>query len=89
MKWHFIFAKQIKNKKKMQMKRNLSGLNRIIRLIIAVVSAILYFTGIVSGVLGIVLLAVAIIMLTTSVAGYCPLKLLTSSCPFRPKKEKL
>ena len=73
----------------MQMKRNLSGLNRIIRLIIAVVSAILYFTGIVSGVWGIVLLAVAIIMLTTSVAGYCPLKLLTSSCPFRPKKEKL
>jgi hypothetical protein len=57
------------------MKRNMSNLDRIIRVVVAAVFAYLYFGGIVSGVLGIVLLVLAVVFLLTSVIAFCPLYL--------------
>ena len=55
------------------MKPNESGLDRIIRVILGVVLLALYFTGTVTGGLGIVLIVVGAIALLTGVVGFCPL----------------
>jgi len=48
-------------------------IDRIIRTILAVVVAILYFTGQISGTAAIILGALAVIFLITSAIGFCPL----------------
>lgn len=55
------------------MKRNMSNLDRIIRLIVAVIFIALYFGGIVTGTLGIILLVLAGIFIMTSIVSFCPL----------------
>ncbi len=55
------------------MKVNMSSADRIIRVIIAVIFAALYFTGTVPGTLGLVLTIVAVVFLLTSLIGFCPL----------------
>jgi len=55
------------------MKRNMSNLDRIIRIILAALFAYLYFGGIVTGVLGIILVVLGVIFLLTSIVGFCPL----------------
>lgn len=47
--------------------------DRIIRVIIAAIVAVLFFTGIISGVLGIVLLVLAGVFVLTSLVSFCPL----------------
>ena len=47
--------------------------DQIVRVLIAVVVAALFFTNVISGVLGIVLLAVAGIFVLTSVVSFCPI----------------
>lgn len=55
------------------MKRNMSNTDRIIRVLLAVLFATLYFGGIVGGTLGIILLVLAGIFLLTSIVAFCPL----------------
>ncbi len=55
------------------MKKNVSNMDRIIRVIIAIIFASLYFTGKVSGTFGIILLVVGIVFLLTSIISFCPL----------------
>lgn len=55
------------------MKKNMGTADRVIRVLIAAVIAVLFFMGIVEGTLGIVLLVVAGIFLLTSVVSFCPL----------------
>ncbi len=55
------------------MKVNMSSADRIIRVIIAVIFAALYFTGTVPDTLGLVLTIVAVVFLLTSLIGFCPL----------------
>jgi hypothetical protein len=55
------------------MKRNMSNTDRIVRVIIAALFAYLYFSGIVTGTLGIVLAALAAVFLFTSIVAFCPL----------------
>ncbi|MBG0785702.1 MAG: DUF2892 domain-containing protein [Anaerolineaceae bacterium] len=55
------------------MKKNMSNLDRIIRIIIAAAVAVLYFTGVLSGTWAIVLGVIAVIFLLTSLIGFCPL----------------
>lgn len=55
------------------MKLNMGGADRIIRALIAVAIAVLYFTNIITGTLGIVLLVVGAVFLLTSLIGFCPL----------------
>lgn len=50
-------------------------IDRIIRIVIAIVIAILYFAGIVSGTLAIILLVIAGIFILTSLVSTCPLYL--------------
>ncbi len=47
--------------------------DRAVRVVIAILIAALYFTGTVSGTLGIVLLALAGIFVLTSFVSFCPL----------------
>ncbi len=55
------------------MKRNMSNLDRIIRIAVAAVFAYLYFSGTVTGVLGIVLLVLGAVFVLTSFVAFCPL----------------
>lgn len=57
------------------MKKNMGMADRVIRVIIAAVIAVLYFMEIVSGTLGIVFLALGGIFLLTSTMSFCPLYL--------------
>lgn len=47
--------------------------DKVIRISAAVVIAVLYFTGIISGTLAIILLILAGILILTSFVGFCPL----------------
>jgi len=55
------------------MKRNMSNIDRIVRVIVAALFAYLYFAGIVPGTLGIVLVVLGAVFLLTSVVSFCPL----------------
>ncbi len=55
------------------MKKNMGNADRIIRVIIAVIVAVLYFTNVITGTLGIVLLALAGVFVLTSLMSFCPL----------------
>lgn len=55
------------------MKKNMGMADRAIRIIVAVIVAALFFTNVVSGVLGMVLLVVGGIFLVTGFVSFCPL----------------
>lgn len=55
------------------MKRNMSDIDRIVRVVVAALFAYLYFGGIVTGTLGIVLVVLGVVFLLTSVVSFCPL----------------
>ena len=55
------------------MKKNIGTPDKIVRVIIAIVIAALYFTNTISGTLGIVLLIVGAVFLLTTFVGFCPL----------------
>jgi fatty acid desaturase len=55
------------------MKRNEASWDRVIRVVLAALFAYLYFAGIVTGGLGLLLLVVGIVFLVTAIVGYCPL----------------
>lgn len=59
----------------MKLNQNMGTLDRIIRLIIAAVIAVLYFTGNLSGLAAIILGILAVIFVATSLIGFCPLYL--------------
>jgi hypothetical protein len=59
----------------MKLNKNMGTLDRIIRLVIAVVIAVLYFTGNLSGIAAIILGILAVIFVVTSSVGFCPLYL--------------
>jgi hypothetical protein len=68
------------------MKKNMGTIDITIRLVIAALVIILYFTHVISGTLGIILLIISAIFILTSIFNVCPLYL-----PFgintRSKKE--
>lgn len=57
------------------MKKNMGFADRTIRVIVVVVLATLLFTKVITGLWAILALAVAIVMLITSLVGFCPLYL--------------
>jgi K+-transporting ATPase A subunit len=54
------------------MKLNMGTIDRSIRLAIAAIIAVLYFTGQISGTVAIVLGIVAVAFIATSLIGWCP-----------------
>jgi uncharacterized membrane protein len=55
------------------MKKNMGNTDRALRVLIAVVFAVLYFTGIIAGTLGLVLMILAVVFVLTSLVSFCPL----------------
>ena len=55
------------------MKKNMGNADKIIRIIVAAVIAVLYFTNVISGTLAIVAGIVAVIFVLTSFISFCPL----------------
>jgi len=55
--------------------KNMGNVDRIVRVIIALIIGILYFAKVISGVLAIVLLIFAAIFILTSLISTCPLYL--------------
>ncbi|MEZ0396410.1 MAG: DUF2892 domain-containing protein [Anaerolineales bacterium] len=67
----------------MKLNKNMGTADRIIRLILAALFLVLYFSGLVTGVLGIVLLVLAVVFILTSAVSFCPLYL-----PFKISTRK-
>ncbi|PWN07857.1 YgaP family membrane protein [Rhodohalobacter mucosus] len=57
------------------MKKNMGNLDRTLRVMVAIVIAILYFTGTISGTLAIILGVVSVAFILTSMVGTCPVYL--------------
>ena len=57
------------------MKKNMGTIDRIIRIVAALVVIVLYLTNVISGTLAIILLAFAAIFILTSFISFCPLYL--------------
>jgi len=57
------------------MKKNMGTIDKVIRILVAVVVVVLYFTHVISGTLGIILLILAGIFVLTSFISFCPLYL--------------
>jgi hypothetical protein len=55
------------------MKKNMGTIDKTIRIILAVLIAVLYFTGILKGTLGVILLVLAAVFVLTSLISFCPL----------------
>ena len=70
------------------MKKNMGSTDRIVRIIAAAVIGVLYYTGTISGTLGLVLLILAGIFLLTSFISFCPLyaPFGLSTCSIKDKK---
>ena len=55
------------------MKRNMGAIDRVIRILLAIVIIVLYSNGSITGVAAIILGIVAFIFIVTSLIGFCPL----------------
>ena len=55
------------------MKKNMGSADRIIRTVIAIIVAALYFTNVISGTVAIVLAVIGGIFILTSAVSFCPL----------------
>jgi len=57
------------------MKKNMGTIDKVIRILVAVVFVVLFFTKVITGTLGIVLLVLAAVFVLTSLISFCPLYL--------------
>lgn len=55
------------------MKKNMGSYDKLIRLAIAIVIIVLYYTGVLPETLGIIGLVVALILTLTSLVSFCPI----------------
>ncbi|HMT52634.1 MAG TPA: DUF2892 domain-containing protein [Saprospiraceae bacterium] len=55
------------------MTKNMGNTDKLIRLVIAAIIAVLYYTGTISGTLALVLGILAVIFTLTSLVNFCPL----------------
>jgi len=65
------------------MKKNLGGADRSIRILLAAVFAYLYFSGIITGTWGLVLVILGGVFVLTSLISFCPLYAVfgVNTCP--------
>ena len=57
------------------MKKNMGLIDKVVRILVAVLFIALYFTGTVTGTVGIILVALGVVFILTSLVGFCPLYL--------------
>ena len=55
------------------MKKNMGSADKMIRFVLAALIAVLYFTNVITGTLGIVLMILAGVFVLTSFINFCPL----------------
>lgn len=55
------------------MKKNMGTIDRTVRILLAILIAVLYFTNQISGIAAVILGIFAIVFLLTSFMGFCPL----------------
>ena len=71
------------------MKRNMGSADRVIRIVLALVFAGLYFGGIVTGTVGIILLVLGGVFLATATLNWCGIYALVglSTCSVKEQKS--
>lgn len=69
------------------MKKNVSIFDSTLRALAAILIGILYLNNVITGVTGIVLLAIAAVLLLTSFFGFCPLYRLLGVSTYSTKKK--
>ncbi len=71
------------------MKKNMGSADKLIRVLMAVVIAVLYYLDIIGGTLALVLLAFALIFLLTSLVSFCPIYTIfgINTCKRKPNKK--
>ena len=69
------------------MKKNMGSTDKMIRLALAVLMVVLYYTEVVTGTLGIVLIVLAAVFALTSFMSFCPLYTLVgiNTCAVKKK----
>ncbi|MFN6177231.1 MAG: DUF2892 domain-containing protein [Flavobacteriales bacterium] len=67
------------------MKTNVGSMDKVIRIVLALIFAGLYFTGTVTGTLGLVLVILGGVFLVTALVGFCPLYAMVglNTCPVK------
>ncbi|MBK6731857.1 MAG: DUF2892 domain-containing protein [Bacteroidetes bacterium] len=67
------------------MKKNIGNADKIIRIILAAIIAILFFTHVITGTLGIVLIVIAGVLVLTSFVSFCPIYAILGirTCPVK------
>jgi hypothetical protein len=55
------------------MKKNVGNVDKLVRVLLAVVFVVLFFTNVVSGTLGFILLGLAGVLVVTVLLGFCPI----------------
>lgn len=66
------------------MKKNVGTVDKVIRILIAVVMVVLFFTHVITGTLAIILLVLSGVLVLTGILSFCPLFLLLG---FNTRKE--
>jgi len=69
------------------MKKNMGSYDKLIRLALAIVLIVLYYTGVIYGTLGIIGLVLALVFTITSLISFCPLYTLFGINTYK-KEEK-
>ncbi len=59
----------------MKINQNMGRIDRVIRIALTILIGFLYFSGTVTGVLGIILLVLGVVFILTSLFSFCPLYL--------------
>jgi len=72
------------------MKNNMGSLDKAVRIIVAIVIAVLYITKMVEGTFAIVLLVLGAVFLLTSIISFCPLYTLIgiNTCGVNTEKKE-
>ena len=55
------------------MKKNVGTIDKVIRIVVALLVVVLYFTHVITGILAIVLLALAAVFVITALLSFCPI----------------
>jgi hypothetical protein len=69
------------------MKKNMGTTDRVLRVVAAVIVAVLYYNGTITGTLGLTLIVLSVIFVLTSLVGFCPLYLLFGMNTCEQKKS--
>ncbi len=55
------------------MKKNVGSIDKVVRILMALVVIVLYFTNVISGTVAILLLILSAILILTSLISFCPI----------------